>query len=240
MKKSLAILSAAIIILSIGLTACGKPDNKISDSSGNTHVIVTDEDGNMKQDPWGNLYESITDADGNSVTQAYGFPTIVTNKSNSVIENAVLTVKVPKHWKTSGSASLFRLRHTGECVKVGEEPCQIDFTYRSDLTAEETYNRYITKTENMNTLGLGADEIKKYETTLSGEKAKAASYTVSAEDTSVYYFCIEKGESIIEITAYVYEKCYDKDTIEELLNSCCTFKDLGKYTTTQAAVTTAE
>ena len=59
-----------------------------------------------------------------------------------------------------------------------------------------------------------------------GKNAKAISYRVASENTDVYYFCIDNGEPMIEITASVYDKCYDKDSIVKLISSCATVKEL--------------
>ena len=94
MKKSLIIISAFLLVFATALTACGNK-NIIVDKDGHSYVPVTDKDGNKQQDKWGRLIIEQTDEDGSKVTQPYVFPDKITNKRNSEIENAVVSVKVP-------------------------------------------------------------------------------------------------------------------------------------------------
>lgn len=225
MKKSLIILSALLLVFATALTACGNK-NVITDKNGHTYVPVTDDDGVKLQDKWGRLIIEKTDADGNKVTQPYEFPDKITNKRNSEIENAVVKVNVPSDWEVSKDTSFVRLRHSGKCTKSGVPACQIDFTYEQNKTLQETYNSYLTNVVELNGLGDSISDIKEYEVTLMGKNAKAISYRVASENTDVFYFCIDDGEPMIEITASVYDKCYNSDSIVELINSCGTVKEL--------------
>jgi hypothetical protein len=214
-----------LVVFSVVLTACGN-SNVIVDKDGYTYIAVTDEDGSKVQDKWGRLIIENTDADGNSVTQVYEFPDKITNKRNTKAENAVVNVTVPDGWEISQETSFLRLRHSGKCTKSGISACQIDFSYQQNLTLQETYNEYLTNTVKLSSVGGEISDITEYEVTLMGKNAKAISYRVASENTDVYYFCIDDGEPMIEITASVYDKCYDKDSIVELINSCATVKEL--------------
>ncbi|MEE1245674.1 MAG: hypothetical protein UHL70_00280 [Acutalibacteraceae bacterium] len=225
MKKSLIIISSLLLVFSVALTACGSK-NTIVDKDGKTYTYVTDKDGNKLQDKWGHLIIENTDADGNKVTQIYEFPDKITNKRNTKIENAVVSVNVPDGWEVSEETSFVRLRHKGKCTKSGVAGCQLDFGYQQNLSLQETYNEYLTNVVKLSSLGDSISDIKEYEVTLMGKNAKAISYRVASENTDVYYFCIDDGEPMIEITASVYDKCYDKDSIVELISSCATVKEL--------------
>ena len=225
MKKSLIIISALLLVFAIALTACGTK-NVIVDKDGYSYVPVTDEDGSKQQDKWGSLIIEKTDEDGSKVTQPYEFPDKITNKRNSEIENAVVSIKVPDNWAVSKETSFVRLRHTGKCTKSGVSACQIDFEYKQNRTLQETYNEYLYNIVKLSSMGDSISDIKEYEVTLMGKNAKAISYQVASENTDVFYFCIDDGEPMIEITASVYDKCYDSDSIVELISSCATVKEL--------------
>lgn len=225
MKKSLIIISAVLLVFTVVLTACGK-SNTIVDKDGYTYTVVTDKSGNKLQDKWGRLIIEQTDSDGNIVTQPYDFPDKITNKRNTKIENAVVSVDVPSGWEVSRETSFVRLRHSGKCTKSGVSACQIDFTYAQNQTLQETYNDYLLNVTKLNTLGDEISDITEDEATLMGKNAKLISYRVASQNTDVYYFCIDDGEPMIEITVSVYDKCYDRDSVIELINSCATIKEL--------------
>lgn len=225
MKKSLVILSALLLVFATVLTACGTK-NVITDKDGHTYIPVTNEDGSKVQDKWGRLIIEKTDEDGSKVTQPYEFPDKITNKRNTQIENAVVSVKVPSGWEVSEDTSFVRLRHSGKCTKSGVAACQLDFGYKLNLNLQSTYNEYLINVVKLSQMGNLISDIKEYEVTLMGKNAKAISYRVASENTSVFYFCIDDGEPIIEITASVYDKCYDSAGMVELINSCATVKEL--------------
>ena len=238
MKKSIMILSASVALLGIGLTACGKSDI-VTDKDGKTHVIVTQKGGEVAQDPWGNLYEKVTDRNGETVTQVYDFPAIKTNRFKTKVENGVLTVKVPGGWEIS-DANVMRLRHkNGKCVKADEPPCQIELTYRSDRTRDEVYEIYMNYISKLRSVSENISAEKSFNVKICGIDAKAFSYHMDDTDSTVYYFCVAKGETVVEITADIYDECYDEKSITELINSCVTLKELPSLTTLPAE-TTAE
>ena len=236
MKKSLVILSALLLVFATVLTACGNK-NVITDKYGHTYVPVTDENGSKAQDKWGRLIIEKTDEDGNKYTQPYEFPEKITNKRNTEIENAVVSVKVPSGWSVSEETSFVRLRHSGKCTKSGVAACQIDFGYKENRTLQQTYNEYLINVVKLSELGDSISDIKEYEVTLMGKNAKAISYRVDSENTDVYYFCIDDGEPMIEITASVYDKCYTGDSMVELINSCATVKELPTDEISKATTT---
>lgn len=225
MKKSLIIISVFLLTFSVALTACGNK-NILVDGDGHSYTLVTDKDGKTLQDKWGRLIIEKTDTDGNTVTQPYDFPDKITNKKNTKIENAVVSINVPSKWSVSEEATFIRLRHSGKCTKSGVPACQMDFTYAQNQTLQETYNEYLTNIVKLNALGDEISDIKEDETTLLGKNAKTISYKIASENTDVYYFCIDDGEPMIEITVSVYDKCYDMASVIELINSCTTIKEL--------------
>lgn len=227
MKKSLVIISCILLLTSIVLTACGD-SNVIVDNNGYSCTVVTDEDGSWVQDKWGNIIVENTDSDGNKVTQALNFPDKVTDKHNKKIENAVVSINVPSGWSVAESISFVRLRHNGKCSETSSNSsCQMDFTYSQNLTLQETYNEYLVSVVKL--ASLDSDEItdiEEYEVTLMGKNAKAISYKIQSTKTDVYYFVIDDGEPMIEITVYVCNGCYDNDSLVELISSCATIKEL--------------
>ena len=182
MKKSLIIISALLLVFATALTACGNK-NVIVDKNGRTYTPVTDKDGNKQQDKWGRLIIEQTDEDGSKVTQPYDFPDKITNKRNTEIENAVVSIKVPSDWAVSKETSFVRLRHSGKCTKSGVAACQIDFGYRQNRTLQETYNEYLINIVQLSQMGDSISDIKEYEVTLMGKNAKAISYRVASENT---------------------------------------------------------
>lgn len=225
MKKSLIIISTFLLVFATVMTACGNK-NVIVDKDGHTFIPVTDENGTKLQDKWGRLIIEKTDENGSKVTQPYVFPDKITNKRNTEIENAVVSIKVPNGWAVSKETTFVRLRHSGKCTKSGVAACQLDFGYKQNRTLQETYNEYLVNVVKLSQMGTLISDIKEYEVTLMGKNAKAISYKIASENTSVFYFCIDDGEPMIEITASVYDNCYNGDSVVELINSCATVKEL--------------
>lgn len=227
MKKSLVIISCILLLMSITLTACGN-SNILVDKYGYSHVVATDENGNWKQDKWGNLLVENTDSEGNKVTEPYDFPEKITDKHNKKIENAVVSINVPSGWSVSEVTSFVRLRHKGKCAKnSSNSSCQMDFTYSQNLTLQEVYNNYLANVVMLSSLD--SDEItdiEEYEVTLMGKNAKAISYKISSTSTTVYYFVIDGGEPMIEITVHICGDCYDNASLVELISSGATIKEL--------------
>ncbi|MDD6275634.1 MAG: hypothetical protein PUB20_02255 [Clostridia bacterium] len=231
MKKYIFAVSITILLLSVLLTACSKK-NEITDDYGRTHVIATDKDGNILQDPWGNLYEEVTDSDGNTVTQAYDYPVISTNKKKSVVENAVLKMTVPDDWEVSDSESVFRLRHLGKCVDSGIASCQLEVGFESKYTLENTVAQYINSIKKLDKTGELFTEPEQFDAEISGTSAKGVTYSSVDTESVVYCYFIEKGQNIIKIEANVYDGCYNRESIEALLDESCTLKELPTLKTT--------
>lgn len=240
MKKTLAIISALILVLSVSLTACGKK-NTFTDSYGNTHVAVN-EKGSTKQDEYGNLYE-VVEKDGTTRTQIFEFPSAMTNKSQSWIENGVLRMKVPKGWQTSGLSSQTVLYHSGKCTETGNSHCQIEFTHNTMRSVDELKEKYLEPVRWLVERSGECSDLKEYETELLGLKAKAVSYKFDKTDITCYCYFIQHGIPTIQIEVYAYKDCYSEEAVIELLNENCKLKDLGgeipTNTTTTASSETA-
>lgn len=225
MKKTIAVVSALILALSVGFTACGK-DNTFIDLNGNSHVAVN-ENGVTKQDCFGNLYEVI-EKNGTTATQAFDFPAAMTNKAQTWIENGVMRMKVPHGWKPSGNPSKTTLCHTGKCTELGTSSCQIEFKYQSMLTVDEVKENYLGNARWLVERSGECSDLKEYETDLLGLKVKAVSYKFDKSGVMSYCYFLQKDIPVICIEVYTYKDCFTEEDIIELLNKNCKLKDLGK------------
>lgn len=237
MKKSIIAISAIIIVASIFFTSCGK-ELTAMDSSGKEHIIVTDKNGNTPQDQFGNIYEEITDKDGKKATQLYDYPVVSTNKSMSVLENAAIKLEVPKDWKASGDRSVFRLRHTGKCADLNIPQCELNAEIVRALTQQETYDEYKANVRGIAAANHDVTNIKEYKAKICGIEALAISYHIDSDNSTVLYYVIPNGYINVQFIVIVDDKCYNNDSVVELINSCVTLKDLGETSTTQATTTT--
>ena len=231
MKRYITALSIVVLLLAVMLTACSKK-NELVDDYGRTHVIATDKDGNLLQDPWGNLYEEVTDKDGNEVTQAYSYPDVSTNKRESVIENAVLKMKVSDDCEVSGLSNVFRLRHIGKCVDLGISSCQIEVSFGSQYSLDSTISNYIGTIDKLNLSGAVFTEPVQSDTEIAGLAAKCVSYSSEDTESDIYCYFVKKGLNVMKIEANVYGGCYDGDSIKAFLDKSCTFKELPTLSTT--------
>lgn len=237
MKKSLIIISAVIVTLAVLFTSCSAGKLTIKDSSGEKHIICTDENGNQLQDNYGNVYEKITDKDGKKVTEVYSFPEIYSNKSMSKLENCWVKVDVPKGWKTTRSTTVMRLRHSGECVDINQNACQIDFDTFFNISIEEKYEKCKNYVNQLYNMSADVNDINEFETEICGVKAKAISYKVDSTDTVFYNYFMTNGYFVYSINAIIYEKCYkNSDEFIKYLETFITMKNVVNQTT----VTTAE
>ena len=236
MKKSLAIISALILVLSVSLTACGKK-NIFTDGNGKSHVAVN-EKGSTKQDEFGNLYEVIEE-NGTTRTQIHEFPSAMTNKSQSWIENGVLRMKVPKGWKTSGITTQTVLYHSGRCTETGNSHCQIEFKYNNMKTVDELKEKYLEPVRWLVERSGECSDLKEYETELLGLKAKAVSYKFDKTDITCYCYFVQQAIPVIQIEVYAYKDCFSEEAVIELLNKNCTLKDLGGEIPTTTTTTEA-
>ena len=224
MKKTIAVVSALILVLSVGFTACGK-DNTFIDTNGNAHVAVN-ENGVTKQDEFGNLYEVI-EKDGTTATQIFDFPAAMTNKAQTWIENGVLRMKVPHGWKPSGNPSKTTICHTGKCTELGTSSCQIEFKHETMLTVDEVMENYLGNARWLVERSGECSDLKEYDTELLGMKVKAVSYKFDKSGVTSYCYFLQKGIPVISIEIYTYKDCFTEDEIIELLNKNCKLKDLG-------------
>lgn len=236
MKKSLAVVSAVILCLSIALTACGN-NRTYSDEYGKTHVAITGKDGEKVTNEYGYLYEEVTDASGNPRTQLFEFPSVCTNKRETVVENAVMSIEIPKNWKISGSNRKLSLAHSGDCTEMGVSHCEINVSYSAMETVDSLYDLYIGPVNYLTRATYEAEDLKEYETTLFGKTAKACSYRLVNSDITCYCYFFNNGIPAIQLETYAYDKCYTEEELKALLEESITLKDLGDdpvTTTTQA------
>lgn len=239
MKKSLLAASALILAFAVTFTACGKVNNTFKDSSGNTHVALTDKDGNLVQNEYGYLFEKVTDKDGKTVTKQVAFPEVMTNKANTKAENAAMKINLPHGWRNSGLTSKMTIWHSGECTKSGSPKCEITFSYDLQLVKESLYENYLREIQFIINSGAG-EGLKVYEKDLLGHKAKTVSYKLVDSGIFCYCFFIQNGPFAIRIEAYTSDRCYTEEQLIAMLDSSCTLKDLGgKEPTTEASTTEA-
>lgn len=236
MKKSLLSVSALIIVFSILFTACGKEQILITDIGGETHVAVTDKDGNIVNNQYGEYFEVITDENGETKTQAAVFPEVVTDKANSYAENAVLRMDLPHGWKNFGITSKMKITHTGECTKKGSSNCEITFSYDFQLLKDDLYQNYLREIQTI----INSDTGKKlnvYDKEVLGHTAKTVYYELP-DDIKCYCFFIQNGSVSVQIEAYVLDCCYTEDQLIAMLNANCTLKDYGDTELTATTTTT--
>lgn len=240
MKKSIAAVSAIILISSVILTSCGKT-NTYYDVNGNEHEVVTQKGGSPKQDEYGNLYEVVTDAEGKTTkTQVVEFPEVYTNKNESVAENSVIKMKIPKGWKLSGGTSKMSVQHYGECYDTDSPKCEITFSSDIMLGVDDLYEDSIDNARWLTQFSGECSDLKEYETEILGQKAKAYSYKFDSTGVTCYNFFFQKEIPSIHIEAYAYKDCYTEEELIELINESCTLKDLGGEKPTTTTTTTAE
>jgi len=241
LKKSIAVVSALILVLSVTFTSCGK-DKTFFDENGNSHVAYT-ENGVTKQDELGNLYEVIEE-DGTTRTQLCDFPMEVTNRAKTWIENGVIKMKIPKGWEPSGISRQTVISHSGKCTEIGESHCQIEFKYDTMKTVDELKEKYLEPVRWLVEKSGECSDLKEYDTELFGLKAKAVSYKFDKTDITCYCYFVQQAIPVIQIEVYAYKDCYTEDAIIALLNENCTLKDLGgelpSTTTTTTAASEAE
>ena len=241
MKKSLAVISAIILIAAVLLTSCGRK-NVYTDQSGEKHYAVTDKDGNKKVDEYGNFYEIITDKEGKTTkTQLYTPPEISTNKSLSKVENPALKINVPAKWKVTSATNDIVLHHFGECSKVGDAKCEITFRHDAMLGIDDLYEKSISTARWLVEYTGECSNLKEYNTKVLELPAKAYSYFFKETDMTCYNYFFDIGIYTIHIEAFGYKDCYTEEQLLELIGKSCTVKKLGesKYTKTSASTTTS-
>lgn len=226
MKKSIAVISVLIILLSITLTACSKK-NVIYDENGEKHVLLTDRHGDFVQDEYGVIYEVVTNSLGEQETKNFVFPEKITNKRNTKIENTFIKLDIPRGWLDFSNGDKISMQHKGECLDMNRAQCQIDVRFDVMATNDDLYKDYIEPVRWLVKSQFSFDELKEYETEICGLPAKAVSYRATDEGGTFYYYLVERGLAAFEIEAYACNDCFTEDEIKEIVGKAYTLKDLG-------------
>lgn len=226
MKKSIAIISVLVILLSITFTACSKK-NVVVDENGQEHVLLTDRKGNFVQNEYGGVYEVVTDEDGETQTKNFIFPDRVTNKKGDKIENTFIKLDVPSKWINFSANDKLSIQHKGECLDMNKAQCQVDVRFDVMAANETLYENYRGPVRWLVEARTEFDDLKEYETEICGLSAKAISYRTLNEGGTFYYYLVERGLAAFEIEAYACDDCFTEDEIKELIAKAYTLKDLG-------------
>ncbi|MBR5262241.1 MAG: hypothetical protein IKV49_00325 [Clostridia bacterium] len=226
MKKSIAVISVLILVLSITFTACSKK-NVIYDENGEKHVILTDKHGDFVQDEYGGIYEVITNSLGEKETKGFVFPDRVTNKRGNKIENSFIKLKVPKGWSDFSANNKLSIQHGGECFDMQEAQCQVDIKWDVMGASDDIYENYMGPVRWLVESQFNFGDLKEYETEIFGLPARAVSYRTDGEGGTFYYYLVERGLAAFEIEAYACDRCFTEDEIKEVIEKAYTLKDLG-------------
>ncbi len=226
MKKSIALISILIIILSVCLTACNGR-NVIIDEHGEKHVLATNKDGSFVQDEYGNVFEIVTDASGEKVTKNFIFPDSVTNKRGNEIENTFIVLNIPKKWVNFSINDKLSIKHEGACLDMNTTRCNVDVTWDIMATNDTLYENYMGPVRWLVQSDIGFEDLKEYETEICGLPARAVSYRAVDEGGTFYYYLVERGLAAFEIEAYACDDCFTEDELKEVISDAYTLKDLG-------------
>lgn len=226
MKKSIAVISVLILVLSITFTACSKK-NVVYDENGEKHVLLTDRHGDFVQDEYGGVFEVVTDSNGKEKTKSFIFPERVTNKRGNKVENSFIKLEIPRGWSDFSANDKLSIQHTGECLDMGEPQCQIDVTWDVMGTSDDLYEKYRGPVRWLVESQFGFDGLKEYETEICGLSARAVSYRTEKDGGTFYYYLVERGLAAFEIEAYACDDCFTEDEIKEVIEKAYTLKDLG-------------
>ncbi len=227
MKKSIAIISVLIILLSVTFTACSKK-NVIIDENGEKHVLLTDKNGEFVQDEYGMVFEVVTDSRGETQTKNFAFPERVTNKRGSKIENSFIKLDIPSKWFNCSVGDKISMKHKGQaCLDMNKTQCQVDIKWDVMATNDALYEEYRGPVRWLVESQFAFDDLKEYETEICGLPARAISYRATAEGGTFYYYLVEKGLAAFEIEAYACDDCYTEDELKEVIAKAYTLKDLG-------------
>lgn len=226
MKKSIAIISVLVILLSITFTACSKK-NVIVDENGEEHILLTDKEGNFVQDEYGGVFEVVTDSDGETKTENFIFPDRVTNKKGDEIENTFIKLDIPRKWTNFSGNDKLSIQHKGECLDMNKTQCQVEVRWDVMAANETLYEAYRGPVRWLIEARTEFDDLKEYETEICGLSAQAISYRAVNESGTFYYYLVERGLAAFEIEAYACDDCFTEDEIKELITKAYTLKDLG-------------
>lgn len=226
MKKSIAVISALIIVLSITFTACSKK-NVIYDENGKKHVILTDKHGEFVQDEYGGLFEVVTNSRGEEQTKGFIFPDRVTNKSGNKIENSFIKLKIPRGWSNFSANNKLSIQHNGECLDMQEPRCQVEIKWDVMATSDDLYEKYLGPVRWLVESQFNFGDLKEYETEIFGLPARAISYRTDGEGGTFYYYLVERGLAAFEIEAYANDRCFTEDELKEVIEKAYVLKDLG-------------
>ncbi len=226
MKKSIAIISALIILLSVSFTACSKK-NVIYDENGEKHILLTNKNGDFVQDEYGGVFEVITNSRGEQQTKNFALPDKVTNKKGNKIENTFIKLELPRKWIDFSGNDKLSIQHKGKCLDMNRAQCQVDVKWDVMSTNDVLYKEYLGPVEWLVQSQFDFDDLKEYDTEICGVPAKAVSYRAVKEGGTFYYYLVEKGLAAFEIEAYACDDCFTEDEIKEVIEKAYTLKDLG-------------
>ena len=226
MKKSIAVISVLLVLLSITFTACSKK-NVIVDQNGEKHVLLTDKHGDFVQDEYGVVYAVITNSLGEEKTKAFNFPDRITNKFGNKIENTFIKLKVPNGWRDFSNGNKISIQHNGKCLDMNRAKCQIDVKWNIMAASHSLYEDYMSPVRWLVENQVDFGDLKEYETEICGLSAKAVSYRAEKEGGTFYYYLVERGLAAFEIEIYACDDCFTEDEIKEVFEKAYTLKDLG-------------
>lgn len=226
MKKSIAVISVLILVLSITFTACSKK-NVIYDENGEKHVLLTDKHGDFVQDEYGGIFEVVTNALGEEQTKGFVFPNRVTNKSGNKIENSFIKLKIPRGWSDFSANNKISIQHNGECLDMQEARCQVEIKWDIMAASDDLYEKYKGPVRWLVESQFNFGDLKEYETEIFGLPARAISYRTDGEGGTFYYYLVERGLAAFEIEAYASDRCFTEDEIKEVIEKAYVLKDLG-------------
>ncbi len=226
MKKSIAVISVLILILSITFTACSKR-NVVYDENGEKHILLTDNKGNFVQDEYGGVFEVVTDVNGKEKTKNFIFPDKVTNKKGNKIENTFIKLDIPRGWTDFSTNDKLSMQHIDDCLYNNKVQCQIEATWDVMATSDALYEEYRGPVRWLVENVSDYSDLKEYETELFGLSARAISYRADKSGGTFYYYLVERGLAAFEIEAYACDDCYTEDEIKEVIEKAYVLKDLG-------------
>lgn len=229
MKKSIAVISVLILVLSIAFTACSKK-NVIYDDNGEKHIILTDKHGEFVQDEFGGLFEVVTDALGETQTKGFIFPDRVTNKRGNKLENSFIKLAIPRGWNNFSANNKLSIQHNGECLDMQEARCQVEIKWNVMSASDDLYKDYLGPARWLAESQFNIGDLKEYESEIFGLPARVISYRTdgsSGEGGTFYYYLVERGLAAFEIEFFANDRCFTEEEIKEAIEKAYVLKDLG-------------